>query len=459
MTVQATRRTEGSAPQGAGADERTRRRAVPVLAALLLGGDVVAFLAVSAVIGLPTGLHVLVPLLGVAGWRLAGLYRFRCSLSVLDDLPRLLGPLLTAMGVTTIAGWLLGSASAERAAVAFAVLSGVAVPAVRVLTYAVARRLRTRGVLVQRAVVVGDGLVGGRLAHDLGTHPEYGLRVVGLDVGAITGDVDALVVAGGAGPGHDLVELVRSGHELGLDVYLVPSLHGLLHAGVVDDRVWRVPLVRLGRPAYERPSWRAKRMLDVVLASVALVVLAPLLGVIALLVRIGIGRPVIFRQQRIGRGGCPFMMFKFRSLHPADEAESQTRWTIANDERLGIVGRIIRATSLDELPQLINILRGEMSIVGPRPERPLFAQRFTKQIHGYGDRHRVPVGLTGWAAVHGLRGDTSVEERADLDNFYIENWSLWMDAKVVLRTVPALIRHAEPGPAQASSAHQPVGTR
>jgi lipopolysaccharide/colanic/teichoic acid biosynthesis glycosyltransferase len=192
-------------------------------------------------------------------------------------------------------------------------------------------------------------------------------------------------------------------------------------------------------------------MLDVVLGGTALVVLAPLLLATALAVRLSVGRPVVFRQERVGCGGRPFTLLKFRSLQPVDEMESNTRWNIGKDKRLGRVGRIIRATSLDELPQLVNIVRGDMSIVGPRPERPLFVQSFTKEIRGYDDRHRVPGGLTGWAAVNGLRGDTSIEERAGFDNFYIENWSLWMDVKVVLRTVPALFRHVEPQPEPAGS--------
>jgi lipopolysaccharide/colanic/teichoic acid biosynthesis glycosyltransferase len=134
-------------------------------------------------------------------------------------------------------------------------------------------------------------------------------------------------------------------------------------------------------------------------------------------------------------------------MHPADETESHTRWTIVNDDRVGRVGRLLRALSLDELPQLVNVLRGEMSIVGPRPERPFFAHRFAREISRYDDRHRVPGGLTGWAAVHGLRGDTSIEDRVDFDNDYIENWSLWMDLKVMARTIPAVVRRSEPPPA------------
>lgn len=430
------------------AGRRAHRRATVGLAGLLLAGDVVALLAVSAVVGFPAGPQSLVPVLAVVGWAHAGLYRFRCSLSVLDDLPHLLAALLVATGAAAIVEWPV-SAGGEHPTATFAAVSGAAVPAVRSLTYAVARRLRRRGVFVQRTVVLGDDPVGRTLVHDINAHPEYGLRVVDFADCVITTDVDALVIAGGEDADHDLLNTVSWALERGREVCLVPRAQGIRQVGVVADRVWRVPLVRVRRPAHQRLSWRVKRVLDVVLAGVALVILAPVLGGLALAVRIGVGGPVIFRQERVGRGGRRFTMLKFRSLHPADEDESQTRWTIAADDRLGAVGRFIRATSLDELPQLVNILRGEMSLVGPRPERPLFAQDFARRIHRYGERHRVPGGLTGWAAVHGLRGDTSVQERADLDNFYIENWSLWMDAKVMLRTVPALLRHAEPGPAQA----------
>jgi lipopolysaccharide/colanic/teichoic acid biosynthesis glycosyltransferase len=149
---------------------------------------------------------------------------------------------------------------------------------------------------------------------------------------------------------------------------------------------------------------------------------------------------VLFRQERVGLDGRPFQVLKFRSLRPVDDSESETLWNIQHDDRLGPVGKFIRKTSLDELPQLFNILRGEMSVVGPRPERPFFVTEFSKAMPRYLARHRVPAGLTGWSQVHGLRGDTSIEERARFDNYYVEHWSLWLDIKVVLRTVASVIR-------------------
>ncbi len=144
---------------------------------------------------------------------------------------------------------------------------------------------------------------------------------------------------------------------------------------------------------------------------------------------------MIFRQVRVGRDGRLFEVLKFRSMRPEAPGEADVRWSIAADERVGPVGRFIRRTSLDELPQLFNILRGDMTIVGPRPERPHFVEQFSGEWPHYTYRHRVPVGLTGLAQVSGLRGDTSIDERARYDNYYIENWSLWLDVKVILRTV------------------------
>ena len=181
-------------------------------------------------------------------------------------------------------------------------------------------------------------------------------------------------------------------------------------------------------------------MADVVAAGLALLILSPLLLVLALVDRIVDGPGVIFRQERIGVDGKPFELLKFRSLRPATSSESATMWNIKHDDRVSWFGKFLRKSSLDELPQLINILRGDMAIVGPRPERPHFTEQFSEMYPYYGSRHRVPCGLTGWAQIHGLRGDTSIAGRARYDNYYIENWSLWLDIKIVLRTISSLTR-------------------
>jgi len=178
----------------------------------------------------------------------------------------------------------------------------------------------------------------------------------------------------------------------------------------------------------------------VVLAGLALLVSAPLLGLISVAVRLSSPGSILFRQRRIGQDGREFDLLKFRSMRT--DHDGVTSWA-ATAEHQTAVGGWLRRTSLDELPQLWNVIRGDMSLVGPRPERPVFAERFSADIAGYRDRHRLPVGLTGWAQIHDLRGDdTSLTERARFDNFYIEGWSLWLDIVILLRTVGAVVRMA-----------------
>ncbi|MGW2054493.1 sugar transferase [Streptomyces sp. NPDC001840] len=208
------------------------------------------------------------------------------------------------------------------------------------------------------------------------------------------------------------------------------------------QHLWGYAWRRVEPPGARRPGTVAKRLLDVVIAAPALLAVSPVLLICALVVRFGDGPGVLFRQERVGQNGRPFTLLKFRTLRPADDHEAATRWNIANDLRLSPVGGFLRRTSLDELPQLWNVLRGDMSLVGPRPERPFFVANFSKTHPGYAARHRMPVGITGLAQVHGLRGDTSIEDRSRFDNHYIDHWSLWQDVCILLRTAVSLVRPA-----------------
>ena len=183
-----------------------------------------------------------------------------------------------------------------------------------------------------------------------------------------------------------------------------------------------------------------KRTIDVVGAIVGLLLVLPVLLAVAVAVRIEGGPGVVFKQQRVGQGGRVFTLYKLRSLKPVAD-EGDVRWNIDDDARLGPVGKLIRRTSLDELPQLVNVLVGDMSLVGPRPERPFFVDQFSQTIPGYAQRHRVPVGLTGLAVVKGLRGDTSITQRAAVDNEYADTWSVWLDVRIMIRTAAYLVRH------------------
>ncbi|GGX64079.1 transferase [Streptomyces minutiscleroticus] len=186
----------------------------------------------------------------------------------------------------------------------------------------------------------------------------------------------------------------------------------------------------------------AKRVLDVLGAGALLVAAGPLLLLCAAGLRLTAGPGVLFRQERIGKGGQPFTLLKFRTHRPADAHEAATRWSVADERGMGRFCRFLRRTSLDELPQLWNVLRGDMSLVGPRPERPHFVHRFGETYPGYAARHRTAVGITGLAQVNGLRGDTSIEDRCRFDNAYIDTWSLWRDVCILLRTAASLVRPA-----------------
>ncbi|MFE4855683.1 sugar transferase [Streptomyces sp. NPDC056670] len=188
------------------------------------------------------------------------------------------------------------------------------------------------------------------------------------------------------------------------------------------------------------PGLFFKRLADLALTLPALIVAAPVLAVCALVLRRSDGPGVLFRQERIGVGGRAFTLLKFRTLRPDTAHEAATRWNIADDQRMSRAGNFMRRTSLDELPQLWNVIRGDMSLVGPRPERPYFVAQFSQAHPGYAARHRMPVGLTGLAQVQGLRGDTSIEDRARYDNYYIDHWSLWQDLCILLRTAVCLVR-------------------
>jgi exopolysaccharide biosynthesis polyprenyl glycosylphosphotransferase len=391
-----------------------------------------------------------------------GLYRSRLSLSALDDLPALAGRAIVAGAVATSVAAVLRARPSNDLLVTAAV-TAAAVPLLRACCYGVVRWVRARRVIAHPTVILGAGEVGARLATVLLERPEYGLLPVGfLDSDpllsedrrpvALLGGHDALakvivefgvhdvIVAFGSARESEMVSVIRTCDRLNCEIFFVPRLFELMSTNRDTDHIWGVPISRLSRAAFRSPMWKVKRMLDVLSAAVSLALLSPVLLVCAAAVRLETGRGIIFRQQRVGIDGRPFELLKFRSMRPADEDESQTRWNIANDDRVGPVGRILRRTSLDELPQLWNIIRGDMTLVGPRPERPHFVEQFTQSYARYTARHRVPAGLTGWAQVHGLRGDTSIEDRARFDNFYIENWSLWMDLKIILRTIGQVVR-------------------
>jgi exopolysaccharide biosynthesis polyprenyl glycosylphosphotransferase len=388
----------------------------------------------------------------LAGLAAGGQHRLRICARVSDQA----GRILAAAALPAVA--LLPGLPAA-AALRLALWSAGLLIAARVGTYAALRAARRRGRLTEPALVIGSGTFGAGLAELMSAHPELGLRPVGfLDDGpprrdlpfpvlgrpAELGQVIArlgirrVIIAWSLCRDEDLVAVLRASRPLRADVCVVPRLYELGTAVPRSclDEIWGVPLIPLRR-AGQLPAGRlAKRAFDLAAASLLLVPAVPVMLLAGLLIRLESGLAPLFRQTRVTGAGRLAQVLKLRTL--AGHGDPDTCWT-APPQECTRVGRFLRATHLDELPQLVNVLRGDMSLVGPRPERPYFAERFSREVLRYADRTRMPAGVTGWAQVHGLNGDTSLYERARFDNQYIENWSIWLDLTILARTIAAAL--------------------
>ncbi len=270
-----------------------------------------------------------------------------------------------------------------------------------------------------------------------------------------------LIVAFSSVADARISRLIQRCQELGIEVSVVPRMFDTINDRVGYDSVGGLPLLSFSGVNPKGVQFALKHAIDRASAALLLLVLSPFLGLAALAVRLSSPGPVLFRQRRVGRDGTEFDLYKFRSmrLDPVPAVAQPAGVDIAaledmlgvdtapggveGDDRRTLIGRLMRRSSFDELPQLFNVLRGDMSLIGPRPERPEFVELFGRDIVRYGDRHRVKSGITGWAQVHGLRGQTSLAERVEWDNYYIAHWSLALDIKIVLLTLVALFHKAE----------------
>jgi Undecaprenyl-phosphate glucose phosphotransferase len=220
-----------------------------------------------------------------------------------------------------------------------------------------------------------------------------------------------------------------------VDVRLVADVPNMAGVSLTTTFFEGMPIVGLRESPHFGVNVVIKRVMDIVLAALALIVLSPIMLAIALAVKLTSKGPIFYRQERCGLNGEPFQMLKFRSMRVDAESETGPVWAGKHDERKTPIGAFLRKTSLDELPQFINVLKGDMSIVGPRPERPVFIEKFKKTIPNYMARHAVKCGITGWAQVHGWRGNTSLRKRIQYDLHYIIHWTPWLDLKIMLLTV------------------------
>ena len=254
---------------------------------------------------------------------------------------------------------------------------------------------------------------------------------------------DEVVVALPAWRHPQLPSVIDSLSTLGKPIRAVFDLGPRLSLRDKLFQAGRLQMMNLGISPVESFAYTVvKRAFDLVVAIAGFVALSPPLLVIAILVKLSSHGPVFFRQERVGKHGKPFTLLKFRTMRCVSKAESDTAWTTKNDPRCTPLGAILRRFSLDELPQLINVIRGEMSLVGPRPERPYFVAQFQENFDKYNMRHCCEVGMTGWAQINGLRGDTSISDRLQYDLYYIRNWSFGLDLQIIARTAVVAIKDA-----------------
>ena len=417
-----------------------------------------------------------------------GLYRSSFALHFLEDARKIVGATAIVGMAMTFVGVLIfdDPDSADQAARAWLFASTYLIAA-RGAAHIVEVSRRRAGRAGLPTLIVGAGTVGREFAVRLADRPEFGLRPVAfLDDDPLEADSPSRIPVLGSGAGDDgrgyfgsgleavirehqishvvvsfsvkshgaELDLVRRCQLMGVTVSVLPRLF----EGVTDrlslERIGGMPLISVHPTDPLGWQFAVKYAGDRVLAALAIALVSPILAAAAIATRISLGRPIIFKQLRVGLDGNEFWLYKFRTMRPptGDEAAEEDL-----DDRLALglapggiegadrrtrVGAFLRSSSIDELPQLFNVLRGDMSLVGPRPERPTFARLFDEEVYRYADRHRVKSGITGWSQVQGLRGSTSITDRVEWDNYYIENRSFWLDLKILALTVPALLRGA-----------------
>lgn len=326
----------------------------------------------------------------------------------------------------------------------------------RWLHHTLMARLKAIGWGNDRALIVGTGEVGHMILQKIHWNPRLGYEVVGMvetngvnerasNVPVLGGperlaelidrhEINEVIIAMPEATHQEILSLISQCERGSVSIKLYPDVFQIMASQVSIGDLGGLPLLSVRDVALR--GWRltVKRAIDLVGSAVGLVLLSPVLLFIGALIKLDSPGPVFYAQQRMGLDARPFWCIKFRSMR-SDAEKDGPGWTTKDDPRVTAIGRLLRRTSLDELPQLINVLRGEMSLVGPRPERPVYVEQFRRSIPRYMDRHREKSGLTGWAQVNGLRGDTSIIERTRYDVWYIENWSLRLDFKILVRTI------------------------
>jgi exopolysaccharide biosynthesis polyprenyl glycosylphosphotransferase len=336
-------------------------------------------------------------------------------------------------------------------------------------------RRRKRGALGAPTVIVGAGVVGQLTARRLLAHPDLGLRPVGfldkeprhaqgqapllpvlgaswdLEETVRTHGVECVLITFSSAPHDVMLSILDDCERLGVRTIVVPRLFERMPSRLEVAHTGGLPLIEMFPTGPHSIQFAVKYAVDRVAAALAILVLSPLMLAIAIAVRVSLGAPILYRQCRVGLDGKEFEMLKFRTMALGAEGVEAASFEpdadlapggVEGEDRRTRVGVILRRLSLDELAQLFNVVKGEMSLVGPRPERPEFVEYFGDHVRRYDARHRVRSGITGWAQIHRLRGKTSISDRVEWDNYYIENFSLWLDLKILVLTIAEVFRGA-----------------
>jgi len=403
---------------------------------------------------------VVVFLAWVFVFRSLGMYGPRRNIGSLDELASIFKGVTLGMLLVTAATFFYRGFSYSR--MVFALIWATSILflfLVRVLMMKFEVRLHRKGKNLLHSLIVGSSKWSSILLDQVRQHPGFGMDILGY-VGRNPHLRKKLVCLGNLGQirqlveknGIDVVFVALSEKEntlledcihacagMNIEFLMIPHLLELMSSRIRVQEIGGVPVLKIKEAAIT--GWNAvfKRVFDVVFASVVLLLVWPVFLTITATVKLGSRGPVLYKQKRVGLDGREFDLLKFRTMTADAEARSGPVWAQANDPRVTAAGRFLRRLSLDELPQLINVVRGEMSLVGPRPERLYFVDQFKEQVPKYLDRHRVKSGMTGWAQVNGLRGNVSIEERTKYDIFYVENWSLLLDLKIIMKTIGSVI--------------------
>ena len=421
----------------------------------------------------PPGWLALFAVLVIAAFAARGMYRPRLRAEILDDLRGVVAATsLAAMAVLAVRAVLTEPTDLAAETIRPWAFATVYLAAGRIALHWSRAQARRHGEALRPTLIVGAGRIGRLTARRLAEQPELGLRPVGfldkepmdpdedgvrlpvlgsswdLDRIVAEHDIQQVIITFSTAPNEVLLRMIRRCEELGVAVAFIPRLFEKMTSKLTVDYLGGLPLVVARAPNPRGVQFVVKYAADRLFAAVLLLLAAPVMLVAAIGIRVTLGRPILFRQSRVGRDGREFEMLKFRTMWEADQLEA-AGYELPPDTAPGGVegvdrrtpfGAFLRRSSIDELPQLINVLKGEMSLIGPRPERPEFVGLFEQSVYRYGDRHRVKSGITGWSQVNGLRGKTSLADRVEWDNYYIENWSLWLDIKILLLTVVSVVR-------------------